>query len=60
MGNVVKGAAVVLKIEGGGEQYLYRGAPVAEGVYTDVSVDHAISVGLIGDEAKPDAKPAGK
>ncbi|WP_022886365.1 hypothetical protein [Glaciibacter superstes] len=45
-GHVVTGAAVVLPTEGGGERYLYRGAPVGDG-YTKAGIKHALDVGLI-------------
>lgn len=43
---VVTGAAVVLPLEGGSEQYLYRGAPVGEG-FTAEGIKHALALGLI-------------
>lgn len=46
-GYIVCGAAVVLRTADGAERYLYRGAPVVGGVFSDESIQHAISVGLI-------------
>ena len=43
---VVKGAAVVLPIEGGTERYLYRGAQVGDG-FTVKGIKHALLLGLI-------------
>ena len=49
----VVGAAVVLRLVGGGERYLYRGATVEGPAFTEESVGHAAAVGLlrpVGDE----------
>lgn len=46
-GHAVIGAAVVLRTKDGGERYLYRGAVIPPGIFTDDSVKHAVSVGLI-------------
>lgn len=54
-GHKVIGAAVVLRVRGGGERYLYRGSPVPENVYLAESVKHAVSVGLLAEV--PDEKP---
>ncbi|WP_104128229.1 hypothetical protein [Cryobacterium sp. Y57] len=43
---VVKGAAVVLPIEGGTERYLYRGAQIGDG-FTVKGIKHALALGLI-------------
>lgn len=43
---VVKGAVVVLPIDGGSERYLYRGAPIGSG-YTADGIKHALALGLI-------------
>lgn len=51
-GLVVTGAAAVLKLKGGGEQYLYRGAAVDAARYTPESVKHNQAVGLVGKPAK--------
>lgn len=48
-GHIVTGAAVVLQLRGGGERYLYRGAPVPENVYLAASVKHGVDVGLLAD-----------
>lgn len=54
-GHVVTGAAVVLQVRGGGERYLYRGAPVPENVYLAASVKHGVEVGLLTEA--PDEVP---
>lgn len=46
-GYTVTGAAVVLRTKDKAERYLYRGAEVPDGVFTEDSVKHALSVGLI-------------
>ncbi|WHP18832.1 hypothetical protein [Cellulomonas sp. ES6] len=46
-GHVVTGAAVVLRTKDKAERYLYRGAVVPDGVFTDESIKHALAVGLI-------------
>ncbi|GEM_PF-2738002 len=46
-GYVVSGAAVVLRTKDKAERYLYRGAVVPDGVFTDESIKHALAVGLI-------------
>ena len=46
-GHTVTGAAVVLATKDKAERYLYRGALVPDGVFTEDSIKHAISVGLI-------------
>lgn len=46
-GYTVTGAAVVLATKDKAERYLYRGAEVPDGVFTDASIKHALSVGLI-------------
>lgn len=56
--HVVTGAAVVLRTlssAGGGEQYLYKGAPIVDGVYRQDSLKHAEDIGLI--EAVPEPEP---
>lgn len=45
---VVVGPAVVLPLDAGGEQYLYRsGAELPADGYTEAGLRHAVSVGLI-------------
>jgi topoisomerase IA-like protein len=51
---VVKGAAVVLPIEGGTERYLYRGAQVGDG-FTVKGIKHALALGLIEKVKAPTA-----
>ena len=46
-GHTVTGAAVVLRTKDKAERYLYRGAVIPDGVFTEDSIKHAISVGLI-------------
>ncbi|MBB2956974.1 hypothetical protein [Pseudoclavibacter helvolus] len=46
-GHIVSGAAVVLVTKDASERYLYRGAPIPLEAFTDESVEHAISVGLV-------------
>lgn len=46
-GHRVVGAAVVLRTKDKAERYLYRGAVVPDGVFTEDSIKHALSVGLI-------------
>lgn len=46
-GYTVTGAAVVLATKDKAERYLYRGTEVPDGVFTDASIKHALSVGLI-------------
>ena len=55
-GYVVTGAAVVLQLRGGGERYLYRGAPIPENVYKQASIDHAIALGFV--DSVPDVQAA--
>ena len=49
---VVRGAAVVLPIEGGTERYLYRGAQVGDG-FTVAGIKHALALGLIEKDKTP-------
>ena len=51
---VVKGAAVVLPVEGGSERYLYRGAHVGDG-FTAPGIKHALALGLIEKVKAPTA-----
>ncbi|MEV8336980.1 hypothetical protein [Leucobacter sp. NPDC077196] len=44
---LVTGAAVVLRTDDGFERYLYRGANVDGAAFSQSSIDHAISNGLI-------------
>lgn len=56
-GHVVVGTAVVLQTlssAGGGETYLYKGAPVIEGVYKAESLKHALAIGLIAEVPDPE------
>ncbi|MFE9232048.1 hypothetical protein [Cellulosimicrobium funkei] len=46
-GHKVTGAAVVLRTADKAERYLYRGAIVPDGAFTEDSIKHALSVGLI-------------
>ncbi|MBF4625543.1 hypothetical protein [Clavibacter sp. VKM Ac-2872] len=56
--HIVTAACVVLPLEGGGERYLYRGAPVGEG-FTEAGIQHALDVGLIAvDTAREEAEAA--
>ncbi len=54
----VTGAAAVLRTQSGTERYLYRGAPVSEGEFTDESVKNAIAAGLVSKVES--GKPAGQ
>ena len=45
----VTGAAVVLRTKSGSERYLYGGASVIADEFTEDSVKHAKSIGLIGE-----------
>ena len=54
--NRVTGAAAVLVTADGSERYLYRGAVVPAG-FTDESIKHAISAGLVTrEEVAPSAE----
>lgn len=46
---LVTGAAVVLRTDDGFERYLYRGAIVDGAAFSQSSIDHAISNGLIAE-----------
>ena len=46
-GYKVTGAAVVLRTDDGAERYFYRGAPVDDSAFSEDSIKHAVSVGLI-------------
>lgn len=48
---VVLGPVAVLPLVGGGERYVYRGAPVGD-EYTKEGVKHAQAVGLVGKPKK--------
>jgi hypothetical protein len=47
--HVVVAAAVVLRSKAGGSQYIYKGAPVDAEAFTEASVAHALTVGLIAE-----------
>jgi len=49
----VKGAAVVLPTADKREQYLYRGAFIAPGSYTEEGLQHALDIGLIEQAPEP-------
>lgn len=49
----VTGGAVVLKLKGGSERYLYRGDLVPREGFEDDSLAHAIGLGLVSEIKAP-------
>ncbi len=45
----VIGGAVVLRTTAGSSQYLYKGAPFDASAFTEQSVEHALSSGLVAE-----------
>lgn len=57
MAHKVIGAVAVVKLAGGGERYLYKGALLPDGVYDEESVKHCVSVGALVEVEEPESEP---
>lgn len=52
----VVGSLAILRTKAGPDRYLYQGATLGDG-FTDESIQHAISVGLVEEIEVPDEEP---